>query len=254
MNKLKKIGAFLLYLYKKIRIRKTYWTIAVPLILFVIGEASKLSEPLVKWIEALSQDVENGFLKSVLKVLSVYLSLEIPSWVLVLAIFIFLIISIIKFGEIFNPALRKYLRERINEIKSDIRNGVFYTGFGEIDGFRGLGRFNDSLALSENVPDLAEVSFRDGVNFIQSNVTLLEEIFGEMIDGIENTKNKNKLGHAYFQVRGGVLSETVLRVNAYLDRYFEDEKDSQGRIGVLVGWGDDLLSVYSKTINLKNYI
>jgi hypothetical protein len=212
------------------------------------------SRQLRKKIEAISENTSNSFGKAILKWIAIYLSWGIPAWVTLIAIIIFIIISVLRYGEIFNPELKRFLREKVKEIKSEIKDSQFQTGYGNFKGFKGLGRFNDSLGDHRYVKDLAQGSFNEGVNYIRNNISVLEEIFEELDDNIENSSNKKKLADSYYLIRSGILTTTILRVNSHLNRHYEGKEDSEGRVMELVGWDDDLLSLWSKSIRLKKYI
>jgi len=94
---------FLIKIYRKLRIKKTFWTIAVPILFFLLGELTKLSEPFVKWIELLSANSENIVIKALLEILGTYLKIAVPNWVTVLVLLLFIMIWFIRYLELRKP-------------------------------------------------------------------------------------------------------------------------------------------------------
>lgn len=116
-EKAKKVLQLLIKVYLKIRRKRTYWSIAVPLGFFFIGELTKLNEPLVKYISQLSEDVQNWFGKVILKIISIYLSVEIPWYVTVLLAFFFIVISVVRMLESRENAQVKLFLEKFGKQK-----------------------------------------------------------------------------------------------------------------------------------------
>jgi hypothetical protein len=114
----------LIKVYHRLRIKKTYWSIAVPFCIFFLGELTKLAEPLVKWIELLSKETENGLLKLFLQIIATYLSFEIPGWITGLLLVIFAIISGIRIFELRSQS--NQVDGKSEEIYSEITGGDSY--------------------------------------------------------------------------------------------------------------------------------
>ncbi|WP_461639191.1 AVAST type 2 anti-phage system protein Avs2 [Labilibaculum euxinus] len=120
IDKIKSLIDWILSWMLKLRLKKTYWSVAAPLIAFFILEIAKFTEPLVALFEKLSQTEENQILKFVWTILSVYFDYSIPIWGLILLVVIFGIISYLFYLEKKNPKLRS---DQLSElIQNNIEN------------------------------------------------------------------------------------------------------------------------------------
>lgn len=109
---LKDFIEWIVSIYIKIRPKKTYWTIAVPLILFILGEIIKPISPLVKAIESYAKTVESKFWSKVLNFIAEYLNFDVPSWVIIIVGLIFITVSTIKILDSRgNPKLKQLIKE-----------------------------------------------------------------------------------------------------------------------------------------------
>ncbi len=128
---LKDFIEWIVSIYIKIRPKKTYWTIAVPLILFILGEIVKPISPLVKAIESYAKTVESKFWSKVLNFIAEYLNFDVPSWVLIIVGLIFITISTIKILDSRdNPKLKLLIKEiedkkiRRDDLKKSLKSQV----------------------------------------------------------------------------------------------------------------------------------
>lgn len=137
MNKLKSIIEWVLSWVFKLRLRKTYWSIAVPAGLFVIGEFAKKLDIWVKATNQLHESSEGYWTKLFWKGAHFYFSINLPWWSLVFIIVMLLLFTYVYLQElkakklgietsvksitknIFNR-LSKNIDDKIEEIKSEL--------------------------------------------------------------------------------------------------------------------------------------
>lgn len=119
---LKKILAFfkeliewIVKVYVKIRPKKTYWTIAVPLTFIIINDLAQPFSVYSKVIEAYASEVNNPILKFLLNFLAACLDFDLPNIITVFLVFLLLLFSVIKILEGRN---NPHLKVIIDEIES----------------------------------------------------------------------------------------------------------------------------------------
>ena len=136
-DKLKSIIEWGLSWVFKLRLRKTYWSIAVPAGLFVIGEFAKKLDIWVKATNQLHESSEGYWTKLFWKAAHFYFSINLPWWSLILIIILLLLFTYVYLQElkakklgieasvksitnnIFNR-LSKNIDDKIEEIKSEL--------------------------------------------------------------------------------------------------------------------------------------
>ncbi|WP_299223530.1 hypothetical protein [uncultured Aquimarina sp.] len=111
----------LINIYRKL-FKRSYWSIARIYCLFFLGELTKLSEPLVKWIQLASDNSGNIIWKSILNVIATYLSFEIPSLATLFLFLIFAIVSYLRYLEVRNNKGSQNIEELIRELNNRIKS------------------------------------------------------------------------------------------------------------------------------------
>ncbi|WP_228779982.1 AVAST type 2 anti-phage system protein Avs2 [Aquiflexum lacus] len=103
MSQIKKIKSFLEWVLSwvlKLRLRKTYWSIAVPTGLFVIGEFAKKLDIFVKATSELYDGSEGYWSKLFWKTANIYFSINLPWWSLILIIIMLLLFTYVYLQEL----------------------------------------------------------------------------------------------------------------------------------------------------------
>lgn len=100
IDKIKSLIEWILSWVLKLRLRKTYWSIAVPAGLFVIGEFAKNLDFLVKASKHLYENSEGSWTRLFWKIINLYFSINLPWWSLVLIIIILLLFTYVYLQEL----------------------------------------------------------------------------------------------------------------------------------------------------------
>lgn len=206
MRKLKSIIEWLISMVLKLRLRRTYWSIAVPLGLLVIGEFAKKLDLLVKATNSLYESSEGFWTKLLWKAVNLYLSIDLPWWTLGLFIAMLLLFTYVYIQElkvkksgqtltasvIINrifPLLSKKIDDKIDEFKSQFVFQPKRTWFEEqsMSSIHDLGKrytpeLNVELEISEIFDGLGRTS-----NFKKKTTKLFDQL---LINGKKILKEK----------------------------------------------------------------
>lgn len=123
----KELFEWIIKIYLKIRPKKTYWTIAVPLTLIIINDFAQPFSVYSKSIEAYANEVENPILRFLLNFLSACLDFDLPTIITVFFIFLLLLFSAIKILEGRNNPQLKTIIDEIESKKikkEDVENAL----------------------------------------------------------------------------------------------------------------------------------
>lgn len=114
----------LIEVIQKLRIKKTYWSIAVPLFLFLFTELVKTSEVLINLIELSSNEIDNKIIKKILELIVLYLKIDISLFVTIPLLVLFIVITRIKYLEVKKPIFNT-----VKKYRSEYKDGYIYSGF-----------------------------------------------------------------------------------------------------------------------------
>lgn len=123
----KELIEWIVKIYVKIRPKKTYWTIAVPLTLIIINDFAQPFSIYSKAIEAYASEVNSPILRFLLNFLAACLDFDLPTVITVFFIFLLLLFSIIKILEgRNNPQLKTIIDEieRKKIKKEDVQSAL----------------------------------------------------------------------------------------------------------------------------------
>lgn len=130
MNKIEKIKSLVEWVLSwvfKLRLRKTYWSIAVPLALVILGEIANKLEFVVKATAKLYEDASNTWLEIFWGAIHFWVSINIPWWSIMLIVLMLFLFTYVWLQEI-------RAKKQGNEITAeDISNGLFNRLSKEID-------------------------------------------------------------------------------------------------------------------------
>src|SRR5690606_26589886 len=96
MNKVEKIKPIVEWILSwvfKLRLRKTYWSIAVPLALVILGEIANKLEFVVKATAKLYEDANETWLEVFWRVIHFWASISLPWWSILLIIILLLLFT-----------------------------------------------------------------------------------------------------------------------------------------------------------------
>lgn len=100
IDKIKSIIEWILSWILKLRLRKSYWSIAVPTGLFILGEFAKRLDLWVKATNQFQESSENYWTKLFWKAAHFYFSINLPWWSLVLIIIMLLLFTYVYLQEL----------------------------------------------------------------------------------------------------------------------------------------------------------
>ena len=90
IEKTKSLVEWILSWVFKLRLRKTYWSIAVPLALVILGEIANKLEFVVKATAKLYEDASNTWLEIFWGVIHFWVSINLPWWSIMLIVMMLL--------------------------------------------------------------------------------------------------------------------------------------------------------------------
>lgn len=123
MNKVEKIKPLVEWILSwvfKLRIRKTYWSIAVPLALVILGEIANKLEFVVKATAKLYEDANDEWLEVFWGVIHFWVSISLPWWSILLIIILLILFTYVWLQEI--KAKKSGVEVTVESITSNIFN------------------------------------------------------------------------------------------------------------------------------------
>ncbi|MFN3782302.1 MAG: AVAST type 2 anti-phage system protein Avs2 [Spirosomataceae bacterium] len=123
MNKVEKIKPLVEWILSwvfKLRLRKTYWSIAVPLALVILGEIANKLEFVVKATAKLYEDANDTWLVVFWGVIHFWVSISLPWWSILLIIILLLLFTYVWLQEI--KAKKSGIEATVESITSNIFN------------------------------------------------------------------------------------------------------------------------------------
>ncbi|WP_299713481.1 AVAST type 2 anti-phage system protein Avs2 [uncultured Tenacibaculum sp.] len=112
----------------KLKLKKTYWSIAVPAGLLIIGELAKKLDIIVKVTKELYDKSEEGWIKQFWNVIHLYFSINLPAWGLILGIIILVLVTYVYLEELKAKKLGIVISEKsitdniFNRLSNNIKN------------------------------------------------------------------------------------------------------------------------------------
>lgn len=122
MNKVEKIKPIVEWILSwvfKLRLRKTYWSIAVPLALVILGEIANKLEFVVKVTAKLYEDANDTWLEVFWGVIHFWVSINLPWWSILLIIILLLLFTYVWLQEI------KAKKSGVEVTVESITNNIF---------------------------------------------------------------------------------------------------------------------------------
>lgn len=123
MNKVEKIKPLVEWILSwvfKLRLRKTYWSIAVPLALVILGEIANKLEFVVKATAKIYEDANDTWLEVFWGVIHFWVSISLPWWSILLIIILLLLFTYVWLQEI--KAKKSGIEVTVESITSNIFN------------------------------------------------------------------------------------------------------------------------------------
>ncbi|MGQ1788520.1 AVAST type 2 anti-phage system protein Avs2 [Saccharicrinis sp. GN24d3] len=140
MNKIDQIKSIIEWILSwilKLRLRKTYWSIAVPTGLFILGEFAKKLDFWIKVTNQFQESSEGYWQKLFWKIVHFYLSINLPWWSLILIVVMLLLFTYVYLQELkakrlgievtvesitnnISSHLSRKIDDKIEEIKSEL--------------------------------------------------------------------------------------------------------------------------------------
>jgi len=127
IEKIKSLVEWILSLVFKLRLRKTYWSIAVPLGIVILGEIANKLEFIVKATYKLYSEAGDTWLKILWGAVHFWVSINLPWWSVMLLVFMLILFTYVWLQEI------KAKKQGIEISAEDISNGLFNRLSKEID-------------------------------------------------------------------------------------------------------------------------
>lgn len=127
IEKIKSIVEWILSWVFKLRLRKTYWSIAVPLALVILGEIANKMEFVVKATAKLYEDAGEMWLKTFWGAIHYWVSINLPWWSVILILIMLILFTYVWLYEI------RAKKQGIEITAEDISNGIFNRLSQEID-------------------------------------------------------------------------------------------------------------------------
>lgn len=122
MNKVEKIKPLVEWILSwifKLRLRKTYWSIAVPLALVILGEIANKLEFVVKATAKLYENANNTLLEVFWRAIHFWVSISLPWWSILLIIILLLLFTYVWLQEI------KAKKSGVEATVESITNNIF---------------------------------------------------------------------------------------------------------------------------------
>ena len=126
-EKIKSIVEWILSLVFKLRLRKTYWSIAVPIGIVILGEIANKLEFIVKATYKLYSEAGDTWLKVFWGAVHFWVSINLPWWSVMLLFLMFILFTYVWLHEL------KAKKQGIEISAEDISNGLFKRLSKEID-------------------------------------------------------------------------------------------------------------------------
>jgi hypothetical protein len=233
--------------------KKTLTGILYLLIIFVLGELAALgsTEEIIEFCDKIKSENPNGWKYYGALLIDIFFG-KGSMFSLCISLGLILLISFLRYTEIVSSNSNTI--DKVEKLKDSIKGMSFRVGRQNILGFEGLEEMRRHFSNPKRVSDLADISFRDGINLIQNNYNQINEILGDIEDNISKKRFKRSLAKNYKLIRKEILPHIIIQMNSYLDRYFEDRKDNEGNT-IAIGWEEEvLMGVWTKTSRLKNYL
>ena len=139
------------------------------------------------------------------------------------------------------------IEKKIGQLSTfNIRNSKY-------DGVDSLENLERNLAskLVNGSFKLSETDFNYGIVLILENYTQLNDLLGFLKQNL-GKKPSRTLIKKYKEYRNGILITLIDKINIYLDRFFENNRDNQGQIIASGIEEENLLRLYSYTCFLIN--
>ncbi|MCB0479545.1 MAG: hypothetical protein KDC84_15365 [Crocinitomicaceae bacterium] len=212
-NILKSILKGIIWVYLKIRRKKTYWSIAVPYFLFIFGELTKASDKIVHLLNVSAANAENIIAKSVFGALAFWYNLSIPLWCTLVISALFIFVSVIKILE--NRGTKNVIYI-LNQYGRNLSKG-------EIKQHLNLQtnrQLKKEIASGKYIPDtfIETRDIKDQLRYLTDSIFFSEKI-------IEETKNLDfRLLNRKLQTAGKPIFN--FSINQYEDKVLNSTPDS----------------------------